>query len=174
MGFFWPKKNQIKKPQGELPIQSKPMYVVGRLKGVILHHSSLNFTNLNVLSGGKNCCTPPLICDVKSACSLSFHQPQLFRKMRLLLESQKQNGMRFPSPHCPGDIWCVLTNIAVGYNIDSSITGIKCLECNLEILPHHTEKLLWGKKKKLSIFSGCYANLVLGQGIPGTVLATER
>lgn len=128
------------------------MYVVGRLKGVILHHSSLNFTNLNVLSGGKNYCTPPLICDVKSACSLSFHQPQLFRKMRLWLESQKLNGMRFPSPHCPGDIWCVLTNIAVGYNTDSSITGIKCLECNLEILPHQTEKLLWGKKKAIYLF----------------------
>lgn len=149
------------------------MYVVGRLKGVILHHSSLNFTNLNILSGVKNHCTSPPICDVRSACSLSFHHPQLFRKMRLLVESQKQNGMRFPSPHCPGDIWCVLTNIAVGYNTDSSITGIKGLESNPEILPHQTEKLLWGKKK-LSIFSGCYANLVLGQGIPGTVLAAER
>lgn len=60
------KVKESKKQRDKLPIQFKPVYVVGSTKGAILHHSSLNFTNLSIFSGGKNSCKSPLICDGES------------------------------------------------------------------------------------------------------------
>lgn len=157
----------MNKHREKLPLQYNPVHILGRLKGLILHHSSLNLAKLAVSPSRKSPCKCG-IWDVSSACPLSFHQPQPFRKIKSLMSLRIKTDWLSP-PHFQTEIWHFLTNVLVGYNVASSIPGIKCLGCNTEIYNWTVTG-----DKKFSIPSGCCASLVPGQGGPGTAPPTER
>lgn len=151
----------MKKHGEKLPLQYNPVYVLGRLKRLILHHSSLN------LAGCFSRWEEPLQMSWCGMWALLVPfpstSPSYLGKWRHWYQSLRIKTNWGSPPHFQTEIWHFLTNILIGYNVASSITGIKCLECNTETL----QLSCYRGEKEFSIPPGCCAKLGQGRAFLG-------